>query len=79
MVDVSEDRSFVTAKVCDFGVSRKAEGSDLKADTMQSLCVSPEFLCHYDQNTRATGTSLYNPPEAFNSSAQEVDTPARDI
>jgi len=54
------------AKLCDFGVSRKAAHAYLVADTMRTY-------------TRPTGTSLYMPPEAFSSSAHSASTPARDI
>lgn len=54
------------AKVCDFGVSRKAEETDTRTGTM-------EFV------TTPTGTSRYMPPEAFGSSTQDANKRARDI
>jgi len=52
------------AKVCDFGVSRKAE---------RTMTVTMDLL------TRPCRTSLYMPPEAFTKSAQLGSKRARDI
>lgn len=54
------------AKVSDFGVSRNAKETDLVTHTTREY-------------TRPTGTSLYMPPEAFNSSPHDGSMPARDI
>jgi len=64
LIRVEDGKIIGRAKVCDFGVSRKAEAT------------APGSINSY---TRPTGTKLYMPPEAFSNLAQAGSIRARDI